>query len=72
MVDSPSPWYCSKAVLLAGLVFFYLGSLILYRLFLHPLCKFPGEKLAAVSGWYWDYHASEADYFERLHRKYGE
>jgi hypothetical protein len=59
----------SKLALLSGVV--YIGSLILYRLFFHPLQKFPGEMLASLSGFHWDLHVSEADYLPRLHGKYG-
>ncbi|KZP31921.1 cytochrome P450 [Athelia psychrophila] len=35
----------------------YLTGLYAYRLLLHPLRSFPGEKLAALSEWHWCYHA---------------
>lgn len=48
----------SKFVLFAQLISVYWVSLILYRLFLHPLRSFPGNKLAAMTAWHWDYYGS--------------
>ena len=49
---------------------------IVSRLYLHPLSKFPGPKIAAVSRWYeFYYDVIRAGAFVRhlpeLHRKYG-
>lgn len=56
-----------------------LGSLIglaIYRMFLDPLSKFPGPKLAAVTKWYEAYYEIVLNgqfsfHIEDLHRKYG-
>lgn len=40
----------------AAALLIYLGSLAIYRLFLSPISKFPGPKLAALSLWYEFYH----------------
>ncbi|KAF1814179.1 cytochrome P450, variant [Eremomyces bilateralis CBS 781.70] len=51
-------------------------SLFVYRLHLHPLAKFPGPKLAALSKWYeFHYEVVQRGQFSRhiseLHEKYG-
>ena len=58
----------------------YCLAIAIYRLFFSPLAKFPGPKLAAVTGWYEGYYdvfvnGGEGGQFarqvERLHQQYG-
>lgn len=63
----------------AGLVLWiiYLVGLAIYRLYLSPLAKFPGPKLAALTKWYEIYYevvqrGQFTFHFNELHEKYGE
>lgn len=65
------PWAAVAATAAA-----YFASLIFYRLFLHPLAKFPGPKLAAVTRWYEGYfdvvlNGQYTFKIAELHRRYG-
>jgi len=58
-----------------GLVL-YTASVAIYRLFFHPLAKFPGPKLAALSRWYECYQEIflRGQFYysvEQMHEKYG-
>ncbi|KAJ5116547.1 Cytochrome P450, partial [Penicillium angulare] len=61
--------------LIAGILLFLVGRTV-YRLFFHPLCKFPGPKLAAASSMYEFYFSVlKGGMFiremEKIHEKYG-
>lgn len=62
----------------AGLaLIFYYAALIIYRLYFHPLAKFPGSKLAASSLWYEFYYnvilrGKFIWKLEEMHELYGE
>jgi hypothetical protein len=62
----------------AGASLIWLLGLIVYRLYLSPIAKFPGPKIAALTHWYECYY----DVFtpgggmymwevEKMHKKYG-
>ncbi|KUJ23224.1 cytochrome P450 [Mollisia scopiformis] len=55
---------------------FYLVGISVYRLYLHPLSKFPGPKLAALTLWYEIYYDVYLDgqyqfHIKELHKTYG-
>jgi hypothetical protein len=63
--------------LITGLVWvFYLVGLATYRLYFHPIARFPGPKLAALSRWYKFYYdvvcrGQLTFHIHALHQKYG-
>jgi hypothetical protein len=55
----------------------YIVTLAIYRLYLSPLAKFPGPKLAALSKYYEFYYevvkrGQFTFHIQELHKKYGE
>ena len=53
-----------------------LFALGVYRLYFHPLAKFPGPKLAALTLWYETYHdvwcrGKYVFEIKEMHKKYG-
>jgi len=68
--------YPTLALSVIGLGLCYLGLLCLYRLFLHPLAKFPGPRLAAISNSYEFYYdviqqGKFTEHIQKLHEIYG-
>ncbi|KAI0205898.1 isotrichodermin C-15 hydroxylase [Astrocystis sublimbata] len=58
----------------AGLVLIYIVGLVVYRVFFHPLAKYPGPLLAKITDAYQLYHAWRGDRhleFWRMHERYG-
>lgn len=41
-----------NAILTIGIFLVYLTTLAIYRLFVHPLSKVPGPRLAALTSWH--------------------
>ncbi|KAI5795732.1 cytochrome P450 [Geopyxis carbonaria] len=63
-------------VLLATSFFVWVFSTAIYRLYIHPLSKFPGPKIAALTLWYETYYdvwqkGKFVYEIERMHQKYG-
>jgi hypothetical protein len=60
--------------ILLTLPFAWLLAVLVYRLYLHPLAKYPGPWYQAISGWY-DFYIAYNErrhlHFEKLHQKYG-
>ena len=75
-VDNTKGALPSLPVLLACTTLVYWCGLYLYRLFLHPLSKFPGPRLAAATSWYEAYYeivlkGQYSRQISKLHDQYG-
>lgn len=67
----------SLPVLLGAAVCIYGVGILVYRVYLHPLAKFPGPKLAAVTSFYEGYYeivqkGLYSRQISKLHDVYGE
>lgn len=70
------PYLYSSLVTAALSYLAYLFLIAVYRLYFHPLARFPGPKYAALSRWheyYYDVHLKGKFIFhiQDLHKKYG-
>lgn len=72
-MDTDTPWF-----LFVALAISYPILLAVYRLFLHPLSKFPGPKITAMTGWYETYvdlvkgpNGNFMEEIERMHDEFG-
>lgn len=73
-IESPLA-FCATTVVAVALYVLVLG---VYRITLHPLAKFPGPKLAALTQWYETYYeffkspgGQYLFHYRKLHEKYG-
>lgn len=69
-------WLTTYQTTLVPLFLLYGVVLGVYRLFLHPLARFPGPKVAAISRWYEAYYdvVQNGQYtfkIAEMHKKYG-
>ncbi|KAJ5941998.1 Averantin hydroxylase [Penicillium verrucosum] len=64
-----------KAVLVSlGVALSYIFGIVTYRIYFHPLSKYPGPKLAAATRLWWTWHQLRGKFpltVHELHLKYG-
>ncbi|KAI0964898.1 cytochrome P450 [Xylaria arbuscula] len=70
------PWIMAYWNYVASITLAYGVALALHRLFFHPLSRFPGPKLAAITRWYEAYYdvLQNGQYtfkIAEMHKKYG-
>jgi hypothetical protein len=58
----------------SGVIF--AAALAIYRITWHPLAKYPGPRLAAMTGWYETYYdcfllGKFSNHLDEMHRRYG-
>jgi hypothetical protein len=67
----------NQAVIVLVAAILYIVQTAVRRLYLSPLARFPGPKLAALSNWYEFYydvmlHGQFTEHVQQLHKKYGQ
>ena len=75
-MDWPFRLLWDHPLAVAGSIIVAISSLVVYRIYLHPLARYPGPKLAAATSWYATYYEVWKDgefveHIEDLHRRYG-
>ncbi|KAI4264336.1 MAG: hypothetical protein L6R42_000547 [Xanthoria sp. 1 TBL-2021] len=76
-VIASSQRFSVLAAIAVGLFSLYLAGLAIYRLYLSPLAKFPGPKLAALTQWVETYHELKNPggqfiwVYQKWHEQYG-
>lgn len=73
MLHTPLPNYpWGIPTLLTGGLFLWIGSLILYRRYLHPLAGIPGPTIPTLTRlYYWWQNVQSFKFIEACHAKYG-
>lgn len=77
VLESHPPSILPAVALIAAVAYLLYGiGLVVYRLYFHPLAKFPGSRLAAVTYWYEAYYeivktGKFTFKISELHDKYG-
>jgi hypothetical protein len=71
-----APGLTSGLLVPAVLAFLWLGATVSYRLFISPIARVPGPRLAALTGWYETYYdcVKQGRFWreiERMHQQYG-
>ena len=68
----------AKVLFVFSVYVLYCSAVAIYRLYLSPLAKFPGPKLAAITDWYETYFelfrgigGQYTFQIQRLHEQYG-
>lgn len=76
--QNPRAWtlFITPASVILALGAYFMG-LIVYRLWFSPIAKFPGRKIAAITGWYESYYeiVKRGKYLyeiEKMHTTYGQ
>ena len=75
----PFRLFTAPILALFAILFIFIGILVVYRLYVSPLARFPGPRLAACTEWYAAYYDIVSGgggmftfQIKKLHDQYGE